>query len=227
MSFWVYSIFSASLVSLLVCCSWWTVLFWKTTNVGSHKCSKLALLAFLLVKGIKHFIIQVSTHVDVLSRIQKASLLPRWPSCVNLMLPAVTACTSLTSPFFCSLFHPFHLSLPLTLPSYPPSFLSFQCPGLADHVPADDSQADVWALSGLWGGFHHQLEWRKGCSYTGSLAEEILWGKGHSALKWERKRAREEKGEKKSTLNPLQPHCKSLAGYRWTWKGPIQSPGPW
>lgn len=28
------------------------------------------------------------------------------------------------------------------------------------------------------------------------------------------KRARKEKREKKSTLNPLQPHCKSPAGYR-------------
>lgn len=51
-----------------------------------------------------------------------------------------------------------------------------QCPGPADYVPADDSQADVWALSWLRGGFQHQLEWRKGSSYTGGLAEEIRRG---------------------------------------------------
>lgn len=35
MSFWDYSIFSASLVSLLVWCSLWTLLFWQTPNLGS------------------------------------------------------------------------------------------------------------------------------------------------------------------------------------------------
>lgn len=145
-----------------------------------------------------------------------------------------TACTSLISSFLFSLFHPSSLFSSLSL-CHPPPFPPFQCPGLTDHVPADDSQADVWALSGLRGGFPHQLEWRKGCSYTGSLAEEIRWGKGQNTQKWKRersrrrdpeKRARKEKREKKSTLNRLQPHCKSPAGYRWTWKGPIQKPGP-
>lgn len=102
-------------------------------------------------------------------------------------------CTSLT-PFFLFLFHPFN---PPPYSCHPSSLLpSLQCPGLTDHVPTDDSQADVWALSGLWGGFPHQLEWRKGCSYTGSLAKEILWGKGQSTQKWERERERSRKESK-------------------------------
>lgn len=41
---WVSGIimFSASLVSLLVWCSWWTLLFGRTANLGSHKHSKLS-----------------------------------------------------------------------------------------------------------------------------------------------------------------------------------------
>lgn len=98
-------------------------------------------------------------------------------------------------PSFCS--PPFILSIFSSLsPCQPPPFPPFQCPGPADHVPADDSQADVWALSGLRGGFPHQLEWRKGCSYTGSLAEEIRWGKGQSTQKRERERSRKEGKER-------------------------------
>lgn len=156
---------------------------------------------------------------------------PCWSSHVNIML-SVKSRTSLTSSFHFSLFHPFHLSLPFSsLSTLPPSpSPPFQCPGPTDHVPADDSQADVWALSRLRGGFPHQLEWRKGCSYIGSLAEEIRWGMGQNTQKRERETSSEEgkerEREKKSTLNPPQPHCKSPAGYRWTWTGPIQKLRP-
>lgn len=120
-----------------------------------------------------------------------------WYSHINMML-SVKACTSFTSSFLFSLFHSFHLFLPFSSLSFchPPSFPRFQCPGLTDHVPADDSQADVWALSGLRGGFPHQLEWRKGSSYTGSLAAEIRWGKGQNTQKWEREISRKEGKER-------------------------------
>lgn len=97
------------------------------------------------------------------------SLHPCWPP------PFISP--SFILPISASLFPPCWTHW-LPLPSSP-----LQCPGPADHVPADDSQADVWTLSRLWWGFQHQLEWRKGSSYTGGLAEEIRWGMKPNTLR--------------------------------------------
>lgn len=126
MSFWHYSIFSAFLVFQ----------FWFGAPART-KDTVFALLVYRMsynnaeLVGFKqkywsecpvHFRIEVLTLFDVICTIQKASSSPCWSSCVNMMF-SVKACTSLTSVFLFSLFHPFLPFSSLSLchpPSLPP-----------------------------------------------------------------------------------------------------------